>query len=81
MCNKTALFTAHTLQRPQLELDALQQKCDAWREEAERLGPLREEVATLTAENSRLQQEVGQVAQDNAGLARQLQDRDEASTH
>ena len=50
----------------------MQQKCDAWREEVERLSPLREEVARLTQDNSRLQQELARVAEGNAELARQL---------
>ena len=39
-------------------MESMQQKCDAWREEVERLSPLRNEVAQLHKENDRLQQEV-----------------------
>ena len=36
----------------------MQRKCDAWRQEVEKLSPLRDEVAQLHKENTRLQQEV-----------------------
>ena len=36
----------------------MQQKCDAWREEVEKLSLLRDEVAQLHQENARLQQEL-----------------------
>ena len=36
----------------------MRQKCDAWREEVEKLSPLRDEVAQLHQENARLKQEV-----------------------
>ena len=52
----------------------MQQKCDAWREEVEKLSPLRDEVAQLHQENARLKQELAQVSEDNTGLARQLQE-------
>ena len=52
----------------------VQLKCDAWREEVEKLSPLRDEVAQLHQENARLQQELTQVSEDNMGLSRQLQE-------
>ena len=52
----------------------MQQKCDAWREEVEKLSLLRDEVARLHQENARLQQELTQASENNAGLARQLQE-------
>ena len=51
----------------------MQQKCDAWKEEVEKLSPLRDEVAQLHKEMTRLQQELAQTSEDSAGLARQLQ--------
>ena len=57
----------------------MQQKCDAWREEVERLSPLRDEVAQLHQEKARLQQELAQASEDNAGFARQLQEISGAS--
>ena len=51
----------------------MRQKCDAWREEVEKLSPLRDEVAQLHQENARLKQELALVSEDNTGLARQLQ--------
>ena len=56
----------------------MQQKCDAWREEVEKLTPLRDDVAHLHQENARLQQEVVRVSEDNAGLGRQLQEMSSA---
>ena len=61
-------------QRFQLELESVQQKCDAWREEVEKLSPLRDEVAQLHQENAKLQQELTHVTEDNAELGRQLQE-------
>ena len=52
----------------------MQQKCDAWREEVEKLTPLRDEVTHLHQENARLQQEVARTSEDNTGLGRQLQE-------
>ena len=52
----------------------VQLKCDAWREEVEKLSPLRDEVAQLHQENARLKQELTQVSEDNMGLSRQLQE-------
>ena len=52
----------------------MQQKCDAWREEVEKLSPLRDEVAQLHQENARLQQELAHITEDNAELGRQLQE-------
>ena len=52
----------------------MQQECDAWREEVERLSPLRDEVAQLHQEKARLQQELAQASEDNTGLAQQLQE-------
>ena len=51
----------------------MHQKCDAWREEVEKLSPLRDEVAQLHQENAKLKQELAQASQDNVGLVRQLQ--------
>ena len=56
----------------------MQQKCDAWREEVEKLTPLRDEVAHLHQENARLQQEVARASEDNVGLGRQLQEMSSA---
>ena len=57
-----------------MELESTQQKCDAWKEEVERLSPLRAEVAQLHQEKARLQQELAKASEDNTGLAQQLQD-------
>jgi chromosome segregation ATPase len=65
--------------RSQLELESMRQKCDAWREEVEKLSPLRDEVAQLHQENARLKQELALVSEDNTGLARQLQEMSGAS--
>ena len=47
----------------------MQQKYDAWREEVEKLSPLRDEVAQLHQENARLQQELTQRTYgDNTGF-------------
>ena len=43
----------------------MHQKCDAWREEVEKLSPLRDEVAQLHQENARLQQELSHVTEDS----------------
>ena len=52
----------------------MKQKCDAWREEVEKLSPLRDEVARLHQESVRLHQELARVTEDNAGLGKQLQE-------
>ena len=52
----------------------MQQKCDAWREEVEKLSPLRDEVSHLQQENTRLQQDAARALHDNEGLARQLEE-------
>ena len=57
----------------------MQQKCDAWKEEVEKLSPLRREVAQPRQENDRLQQELAQASEDSAELARQLQEMSSAS--
>ena len=57
-----------------MELESIQQKCDAWREEVERLSPLRDEVAQLHQEKTRLLRELAQASEDNTGLAQQLQE-------
>ena len=73
----------------------MQQKCDAWREEVEKLSPLRDQLARanqensqlqqdlvrLSHDNSRLQQELARVSEDNAGLAKQLQEIDSTQVH
>ena len=83
------------IQRTQLELESMQQKCDAWREEVEKLSPLRDQLARanqdisqlqqdlarLSHDNSRLQQELARVSEDNTGLARQLQEIDPTQVH
>ena len=72
--NYTVHANNYIMQRSQLELESMWQKCDAWREEVEKLSPLRDEVTQLHQENARLQQELAQVSEDNTGLARQLQE-------
>lgn len=52
----------------------MKQKCDAWREEMEKLIPLRDELVQLQQENARLQQELARITEDNTGLGRQLQE-------
>ncbi|CAI8049861.1 hypothetical protein GBAR_LOCUS27449 [Geodia barretti] len=78
--------------RTQLELDSMQQKCDAWKEEVEKLSPLRDQLARATQDNSQLHREVGRLRQDNSrleaelarasadntGLARQLEETESA---
>ena len=62
------------MQRAQLELESMQEKCDAWRAEVEKLSPLRDEVAQLQQENIRLQEEAARATEDSAGLAKQLEE-------
>ena len=57
-----------------MQLESMQQKCDAWREEVERMRPLRDEVAQLHQEKARLQQELAQASEHSTGLAQQLQE-------
>jgi septal ring factor EnvC (AmiA/AmiB activator) len=89
------LYVYACTQRAQLELDSMQQKCDAWKEEVEKLSPLRDllaratrdksqlerEVARLCQDNSRLEAELARVCEDNTGLARQLEDMESAQAH
>ena len=56
----------------------MQQKCDAWREEVEKLSPLRNEVAGLRQENARLQQELAEATEDITKLKRELQEMSDA---
>ena len=58
-----SLLTSLYVQRAQLDLESMQQKCDAWREEVEELTPLKDEVAHLHQENARLQQEVARASE------------------
>ena len=51
----------------------MKQKCDAWRDEVEKLAPLKDRVAHLQEENARLEEEIAMAKEDNAGLGRQLQ--------
>ena len=62
-----------TLQRDKMELDMLRQKCDAWREEVEKLAPLRDEVGRLHAHASELEEQIKFLKADNEGLGKQLQ--------
>ena len=62
------------IQRSQLEVESMQQKCDAWKDEVEKLSPLRDQVAHLQQDIIRLQQEVGRLSDHNAGLTAQLQE-------
>ena len=62
-----------TLQQDKVELDMLRQKCDAWREEAEKLAPLRGEVGRLHTHASALQEEIKFLKADNEQLGKQLQ--------
>ena len=64
----------HYFQRAQLELESMKQKCDAWRDEVEKLAPLKDKVAHLQEENARLTEEITMAKEDNAGLGRQLQE-------
>ena len=86
---------ASCTQRTQLELDSMQQKCDAWKEEVEKLSPLRDQLARATQDNSQLHREVGRLRQDNSrleaelarasadntGLARQLEETESAQVY
>ena len=70
----------------------MQQKCDAWKEEVEKLSPLRDQLARATQDNSQLHREVARLRQDNSrleaelarastdntGLARQLEEMESA---
>ena len=80
MCNAFPIFPSLHVQQTylELELESIQQKCDAWREEVEKLTPLRDEVAHLHQENARLQQEVARASEDNVGLGRLLQEMSSA---
>ena len=49
----------------------MHQKCDAWREEVEKLSPLRDEVAQLHQENARLQQELSHVTKDSKHMQKE----------
>ena len=51
----------------------LKQKCDAWREEAEKLAPLRDEVGRLHTHASALEEEIKFLKANNEGLGKQLQ--------
>ena len=48
-----------------MELESIQQKCDA--EQVEKVSPLRDEVARLQQENTTLREEVATSLQDNEG--------------
>ena len=51
----------------------LRQKCDAWREEVEKLAPLSDEVGRLHAHASELEEQIKFLKADNEGLGKQLQ--------
>ena len=57
----------------------LKQKCDAWREEAEKLAPLRDEIGRLHTHASELEEEINFLKADNEGLGKQLQSVTEES--
>jgi len=65
--------------RDKMELDMLKQKCDAWREEAEKLAPLRDEIERLHTHASALEEEIKYLKADNEGLGKQLQSLTEQS--
>ena len=51
----------------------LRQKCDAWREEVEKLAPLRDEVGRLHAHIGGLEEQIRSLQSDNESLGKQLQ--------
>ena len=51
----------------------LRQKCDAWREEVEKLAPLRDEVGRLHAHIGGLEEQIQSLQSDNESLGKQLQ--------
>ena len=51
----------------------LRQKCDAWREEVEKLAPLRDEVGHLHAHIGGLEEQIRSLQTDNESLGKQLQ--------
>ena len=59
--------------RLELELETMKQKCDAWRQEGEKLIPLKNEMQQLRAHISELEEQCEQLRSDNDGLSRQLQ--------
>ena len=59
--------------RLELELETMKQKCDAWRQEGEKLIPLKNEMQQLRAHISELEEQCEQLRSDNDGLGRQLQ--------
>jgi len=57
----------------------LKQKCDAWREEAEKLAPLRDEIGRLHTHASALEEEINFLKANNEGLEKLLQSVTEES--
>ena len=51
----------------------MKQKCDAWREEVEKLAPIREEVEHLRTHIDELEERIRRLSADNEGLGKQLQ--------
>ena len=51
----------------------LRQKCDAWREEVEKLAPLRDEVGRLHAHIGGLEEQIRSLQTNNESLGKQLQ--------
>ncbi|CAI8025401.1 hypothetical protein GBAR_LOCUS14681 [Geodia barretti] len=50
----------------------MQQKCDAWKEEVEKVSPLQDLPARATQDNSQLIREVARLRQDNSRLEAEL---------
>ena len=55
----------------------LRQKCDAWREEVEKLVPLRDEVGRLHAHIGGLEEQIKSLQADNQSLGKQLVEESE----
>ena len=51
----------------------MRQKCDAWRQEGEKLLPLRNEMQQLQAHISEIEEQCERLRLDNGGLGKQLQ--------
>ena len=56
-----------------MELDAIRQKYEAWREEADRLAPFQQEAESLRVQVKDLERRVEALLEENASVSRQLQ--------
>ena len=73
-CISNAINTIYCLQQAQLELEleTMRQKCNAWRQEGEKLLPLRNEMQQLQAHISEIEEQCERLRLDNNGLGKRL---------